>query len=535
MPPIQAIGLAKELEPYNLFFLEDPFAPENNGYFPLLRQQTSIPIAMGELYVNTSEYVDLIKDRMIDFIRCHISDIGGLTPARKLAAFCEYFGVRTAWHGPGDTSPVGHAANLQLDLVAPNFGIQELAVFKDRTMAVFPGCPEVRDGMLWSNERPGLGIDLDETEAAKYPLPGPYSQRSLAARSPAGWNRHHSVAPCRQLADQTDPAEDRFRQEICRSCDSPKCCPRRRTTSGRWPVSLASSTPSRLSPVIDVTSRRPRPSLEALLESRQRFADHGLKLEVLETAFPMLTTAKWQTSGDDVRRQVDEALDLIRIMGEADVRVACWNWMAVFNWTRTALSQPTRGGAVVTAYNHTEMAKEADAPEAPITEDQLWEGLHHFMEAAVPVAEAAGVTLALHPDDPPISPIRGRRPDSDVSRQPPASDRPRSQSGQRPDILPGHDRDDGRRGPRPRFAASVGRARSGSFTSAMSAAHPTTSPRHSMTTARPIWPPRWTPGTTSATPVPADRTTSRRWPARNCANPATTTRGASMPSATFAG
>lgn len=171
VPPIQAIGLAKELERFNLFFLEDPFAPEHNGYFPLLRQQTSVPIAMGELYVNQAEYVDLIKDRMFDFIRVHISDIGGITPARKLAAFCEYFGVRTAWHGPGDVSPVGHSANLQLDLVAPNFGIQELATFGERTLSVFPGTPEVRDGMLWSNERPGLGIDLDEAEAAKYPFP----------------------------------------------------------------------------------------------------------------------------------------------------------------------------------------------------------------------------------------------------------------------------------------------------------------------------------------------------------------------------
>lgn len=171
VPPIQAIGLAKELERFNLFFLEDPFAPEHNGYFPLLRQQTAVPIAMGELYVNQAEYVDLIKDRMFDFIRVHISDIGGITPARKLAAFCEYFGVRTAWHGPGDVSPIGHSANLQLDLVAPNFGIQELATFGARTLSVFPGTPEVRDGMLWSNERPGLGIDLDETEAAKYPFP----------------------------------------------------------------------------------------------------------------------------------------------------------------------------------------------------------------------------------------------------------------------------------------------------------------------------------------------------------------------------
>jgi len=171
VPPILAIDLAKRLESHRLFFLEDPFAPEDNGYFPLLRQQSAIPIAMGELYVNQAEYVPLIKDRLIDFIRVHLSDIGGLTPARKLAAFCEFFGVRTAWHGPGDVSPVGHAANLHLDLAVPNFGIQESHVFKERTRAVFPGCPEIRAGAMWSNERPGLGIDLDEAEAARYPFP----------------------------------------------------------------------------------------------------------------------------------------------------------------------------------------------------------------------------------------------------------------------------------------------------------------------------------------------------------------------------
>jgi mannonate dehydratase len=136
-----------------------------------MRQQTSTPIAMGELFVNQNEYVPLIRDRLIDFIRVHISDIGGLTPARKLAAFCEFFGVRTAWHGPGDVSPVGHAANLQLDLACPNFGIQEQHVFGERTREVFPGCPEIRDGYLWSNEKPGLGIDINEELAAKYPFP----------------------------------------------------------------------------------------------------------------------------------------------------------------------------------------------------------------------------------------------------------------------------------------------------------------------------------------------------------------------------
>jgi mannonate dehydratase len=171
VPPIQAVGLAKELEPYRLFFLEDLFAPEDVGYFRLVRQQTTTPIAMGELFVNQAEYVPLIRDQLIDFIRVHISDIGGLSMARKLAALCEFFGVRTAWHGPGDVSPVGHAANLQLDLACYNFGIQEGYVFPERTRAVFPGCPEIRDGMLWSNDRPGLGVDVDEALAARFPFP----------------------------------------------------------------------------------------------------------------------------------------------------------------------------------------------------------------------------------------------------------------------------------------------------------------------------------------------------------------------------
>jgi mannonate dehydratase len=170
VPPVLAIQLAKELEPYRLFFLEDPFSPEDIGYFRHLRAQTSTPLAMGELFNNPNEFVGLIKDRLIDFIRVHISQIGGLTPARKLAALCEFFAVRTAWHGPGDVSPVGHAANIQLDLATPNFGIQEAREFSQEEQDVFPGCPELRDGYYWSNDRPGLGIDLDEQAAAKFPI-----------------------------------------------------------------------------------------------------------------------------------------------------------------------------------------------------------------------------------------------------------------------------------------------------------------------------------------------------------------------------
>jgi mannonate dehydratase len=171
VPPIQAIQLAKDVEPYHLFFLEDALAPEDVDYFRVMRQQTSTPLAMGELFVNVNEYLPLVRDRLIDFMRVHLSDIGGLSPARKLAAVSELFGVRTAWHGPGDVSPVGHAANLQLDLACYNFGIQEQTVFGERTREVFPGCPEIRDGSYWSNGKPGLGIDVDERLAARYPYP----------------------------------------------------------------------------------------------------------------------------------------------------------------------------------------------------------------------------------------------------------------------------------------------------------------------------------------------------------------------------
>jgi len=170
IPPTLGLWLAREVEQYQLFFLEDLFSPEDNDYFRIVRRQTSTPLAMGELWNNPHEVIPLVKDRLIDFIRIHISQMGGLTPCRKIAAMAEMFGVRTAWHGPGDTSPVGHAANLALDINCWNFGIQEYAVFPERTKEVFPGCPEVRDGYMWPSDRPGLGIDIDEELAAKFPF-----------------------------------------------------------------------------------------------------------------------------------------------------------------------------------------------------------------------------------------------------------------------------------------------------------------------------------------------------------------------------
>jgi mannonate dehydratase len=170
VPPILAIQLAKDLEPYRLFFLEDPLSQEDVGYFRHMRRQTSTPIAMGELFNNPNEWLPLVSERLIDFIRIHISQVGGMTAARKIAAVCEFFGVRSAWHGPGDVSPVGHAANVHLDLACPNFGIQEAREFTRAEKDLFPGCPELKDGYYHANDRPGWGVDLDEKLAAKFPI-----------------------------------------------------------------------------------------------------------------------------------------------------------------------------------------------------------------------------------------------------------------------------------------------------------------------------------------------------------------------------
>jgi mannonate dehydratase len=168
--PIEAIGVCKEVEKYRPFFIEDPFAPEDIGYFKVLRPQTSVPLAMGELFNNPNEWVDLISNRLIDFIRVHLSQVGGISVGRKIAALADFFRVRSAWHGPGDVCPVGHAANLHLDLAIWNFGVQEATVFNDAAKEVFPGTPEVKDGMFWVNEKPGLGVDFNEELAAKYPI-----------------------------------------------------------------------------------------------------------------------------------------------------------------------------------------------------------------------------------------------------------------------------------------------------------------------------------------------------------------------------
>ena len=166
--PNQAVQFAKDVEQFNLFFLEDALSPEDIAYFRQIRAQCATPIAMGELFNSPHEWTPLITERLIDYMRMHVSQMGGLTPARKVAAMGEVFGVKTAWHGPGDVSPIGHAANVALDLACYNFGIQEYAPFNDAAREVFQGTLVAKDGYLYANETPGWGIEVDEKAAAKF-------------------------------------------------------------------------------------------------------------------------------------------------------------------------------------------------------------------------------------------------------------------------------------------------------------------------------------------------------------------------------
>jgi len=181
--PTEAVTFVKEMEPFKLFFMEDVVPLEHLGWLNRIRQISSMPLSQGELFNNPAEYRYLIQNRCIDFIRVHLSQIGGITPARKLQLFCEEYGVRICWHGPGDMSPIAHAANIHIDLAAQNFGLQEWSGIEppnyiiqklknnhEALLDVFPGMPEYGgDGFVYANEKPGLGVDLNESEAAKYP------------------------------------------------------------------------------------------------------------------------------------------------------------------------------------------------------------------------------------------------------------------------------------------------------------------------------------------------------------------------------
>lgn len=168
--PDQAILIMRELEPYRPFFIEDPIAPENPDSLRYVREKTSVPIGFGELYKSRYECLPALSGHWIDYLRCDIIRIGGVTEARKLAALAETFDVKMAWHGPNDVSPITHAVNWHLNVSEYNFGIQEDGTTDALINRVVSGGPTCQNGFLTMDAQPGIGCDINEEEAAKYPF-----------------------------------------------------------------------------------------------------------------------------------------------------------------------------------------------------------------------------------------------------------------------------------------------------------------------------------------------------------------------------
>ena len=183
LTPIEAGRLGKDLEPYRLFWMEDAVAAENQAGFRLIRQHTTTPLAVGEVFNSIWDCKTLIEEQLIDYIRATVVHAGGITHLRRIAALADLYKVRTGCHGATDLSPVAMAAALHFDLSIPNFGIQEYMRHTPETDAVFPHAYSFADGMMHPGEAPGLGVDIDEDLAAQHP----YSPACLpVARLPDG-------------------------------------------------------------------------------------------------------------------------------------------------------------------------------------------------------------------------------------------------------------------------------------------------------------------------------------------------------------
>jgi len=174
LTPIEAGRLGKELEPFHLFWMEDPTPAELQEGFRIIREHTTTPIAVGEVFNSIWDGHDLIRNQWIDYLRMAPSHGGGLTPLKKAADFAELYHVRSGLHGATDLSPVTMAASLHFDTAIHNFGIQERMPHSAETDAVFPHHYSFKDGKMFPGDEPGLGVDLDEALAAKYPYQRAY-------------------------------------------------------------------------------------------------------------------------------------------------------------------------------------------------------------------------------------------------------------------------------------------------------------------------------------------------------------------------
>ena len=174
LTPMEAARLGKSLEDYQLFWLEDAVPAENQEGFHLIRQHTTIPLALGEVFNTIWDCKDLIQQQLIDYIRTTVVHAGGITHLRRIADLAALYHVRTGCHGATDLSPVCMGAALHFDSWVPNFGIQEYMRHTEETDAVFPHSYSFKDGYLYPGESIGHGVDIDETLAAKYPYKRAY-------------------------------------------------------------------------------------------------------------------------------------------------------------------------------------------------------------------------------------------------------------------------------------------------------------------------------------------------------------------------
>lgn len=169
LTPNEAAQLGKSLEPYRLFWMEDPTPGENQEAFRLIRERTTTPVAVGEIFHTIWDAKDLIQNQLIDYVRTTVLRAGGITHLRRIADFASLYQIRTGSHGATDLSPVTMGAALHFDTWVPNFGIQEYMRHSEETDAVFPHDYRFADGFLHCGETPGHGVDIDEELAAKYP------------------------------------------------------------------------------------------------------------------------------------------------------------------------------------------------------------------------------------------------------------------------------------------------------------------------------------------------------------------------------
>ena len=167
--PREAAAFCKEVEQYNLYWLEDPTPADDQTALRFIRQQTTAPIAIGEVFNSLWDCKQLIEEELIDFIRVAVTYAGGITHVRRIVELAALHHVRTGFHGAPSHSPISMAAQGHINAWAPNFGIQEYLVLgTPECDALFPSAHHYKDGMFHISDAPGLGVDFDEKEAQRY-------------------------------------------------------------------------------------------------------------------------------------------------------------------------------------------------------------------------------------------------------------------------------------------------------------------------------------------------------------------------------